>query len=147
MISFEKSFLLSFKLMGIISLLFLLYMGIAKGHTMYLFYFKLKNNDKVYAYDDFSNDGLHPIVYTENEKHLGDLINFYEKQLHDINSSLPFEPKFAPIMRPIYVVNYIDKDSAIIEFIDIETCCWGYIHGYLYSKTIHTKPPSPERIQ
>ncbi len=45
----------------------------------------------------------------------------------------------------MFLLVYIDKDSTIVEIVDFNTKCWGYIKGYVYFTNIHTKPPSKER--
>ncbi len=123
-----------------------MYALVSMGHARYLF-FKLKNNKKVYVYDDFSGKGLNCILYVEDINDCPKLLNYYSLRKKGVNGTLPFRLRYLSVERPVYIINYIGRDSSIIEFIDIATCCWGYVHGFVDKSTSHLSAPSKERLK
>lgn len=123
-----------------------MYALVSMGYARYLF-FKLKNNSKVYVYDDFSCKALNRILYVDDINDCPKLLNYYSLQKKGVNEVIPFRLRYLSVERPVYVINYIGKDSSIIEFIDIATCCWGHVHGFVDKSTTHVSPPSEEHLK
>lgn len=109
--------------------------------------FKVKDNSKVYVYDDFSGKGLNGILYAANVNDCEKLIDYYSSERKGEQAFIPVPTRYLRVDRPVYVINYIGKDSSIIEFIDIATCCWGHAHGFVDKSTTHVSPPSEERLR
>jgi hypothetical protein len=145
MISPQKSFVLAVKAVVFMSCIFFAYVGISKAYTWYLFN-KFKNNPKLYVYDNFSGKSLNPILYVSDVLDSIKLKEYYRAQMKGIEKSIPFELKYLPVDRPVFVIRYLDNDSSIIEFVDIATCCWGHVRGYIYGSTAHELPPDNERL-
>lgn len=145
MLSPVKSFLLAIKVVVGMATIFFLYIGILKGYSWYL-YHRIKDNQKLYVYDDFSGKSLNAILYIENISDTLKLKEYYSFQKKGIEKPIPFKLRYVPVDRPVFIMGYIDKDSTIIEFVDVETCCWGYIRGYVSKATTHDVPPTTQQL-
>ena len=141
---FAKSFLIA----AFVCILFFagmyIYAAIAKYRTKELFK-AVQNHEKLYVYETYFG-ALNAVMYVVNLKDTSALITYYQRDAkHDtVTNYINFEINTFPISlhEPIYVYNYLNKGSNIIQLVDFNTKCWGYIQGYVYKPTTHfTAPP------
>lgn len=48
---------------------------------------------------------------------------------------------------PMYVYSYLKSGSKIVQMIDFDAHCWGYVKGYLYTPTTHRYAPPDSLIK
>jgi hypothetical protein len=48
---------------------------------------------------------------------------------------------------PIYVYKYLNKGSRVVELVDFDIDCWGYIRGYVYKPATHLLPPADSLVK
>jgi hypothetical protein len=112
-------------------------------------YEKVQHHDKLYVYETYYG-ALNAAFYVENLKDTSELIDFYVKYAkHDSNAYFNFPIKTMPIgmHEPIYVYRYLSKNSEIVEMVDFNKSCWGYIKGYVYKPTTHTSTPPDSLVK
>ena len=121
---------------------------IEQHHAKALFE-QVKNHDKLYVYETYFG-ALNPVFYVKNFKDTADLINYYSKVAkHDTSAFFNFEINTMPISmyEPMYVYSYLKKGSKIVQMIDFDVHCWGYVKGYVYKPTTHRCPPPDSLIK
>jgi hypothetical protein len=108
---------------------------------------KVKNNDKVFVYETYSG-ALNNVLYVEKLKDTTDLIDYYYKLENKDTAYINFDIKFMPLTlyKPIYTVRKLGKASKIIEVVDFNTKCWGYIKGYICYANTHRNAPSDSLV-
>lgn len=112
-------------------------------------YKKVQNNMRYYVYDDFSN-ALNSVLYITDLKDSNALISYYYYQSIKRDSPAHMsEMLFLPISvsKPIYLLKEIAPNSNIMEVVDFDTICWGYIKGYAYRGTLHKNPPPDSLVR
>lgn len=112
-------------------------------------YEQVKNHDKLYVYEAYSGV-LNPVLYVKDLKDTAELINYYSKvEKNDTSAFFNFEIKMmrTTMYEPMYVYNYQKKGSKIIQMIDFDVHCWGYVKGYLYKPTTHRHAPPDSLIK
>ena len=74
------------------------------------------------------------------------LVKYYKEVEKGENPVFNFPLKTLPTDDPVYVMNYIDKDSLIVEIVSYydRGIKFGgnYLRGYVYGKTLHSSPAS-----
>jgi len=89
-------------------------------------------------------------MYVEDVKDTAELINYYDRVAkHDTTASINFPIKSMPISLhvPIYVYKYLNKGSRVVELVDFDIDCWGYIRGYVYKPATHLLPPADSLVK
>lgn len=113
-------------------------------YTKYLFN-EVKDNNKVFVYETYTG-ALNPVLYVTDLQDTSELIAYYDKiAKHDMaNAFFNFRINFMPttLYQPIYTGKSMGKASKIVEVIDFNTKCWGYIRGYICLSTTHKIAPS-----
>jgi hypothetical protein len=111
---------------------------------------RVENNDKLFVYEAYLG-GLNAAMYVDDLKDTSKLIEFYNKldRRDTVTAFINFKIRFMPITfyEPIYVYRYLNKGSKIVELIDFNTKCWGYMKGYVYKGVTHLKPPAASLIK
>ena len=114
-----------------------------KRHAQQL-YHDVQSHERLYVYETFFG-ALNNVLYIENLKDSTSLINFYDSAAKRINTTIgEYEIQTMPIheIQPLYVLKDLGATSRMIEVIDFDTTCWGYIRGYVYKATTHKNPPA-----
>lgn len=124
---------------------FFSYVFLAKQYTKHLFS-KYIDNSKVYVYETYYG-AINNVYYITDLSDSVNLIKYYSAVIKGdtAHAFLNFEIKSMPYNNLIYVKNFGKKGSNIVELIDFNTDCWGYIEGYVYKPTIHTQK-APEEL-
>jgi len=101
-------------------------------------YFKeIKNNKQYYCYD-LSTKALNASFYVENLADTKKLEQYYDSTNFGKNPSFSFPIKFVVLFKKVYAIgNPIKNDNKITEFVDFDTTCYGYVHGYTYTKNLY----------
>jgi hypothetical protein len=110
---------------------------------------QVENHDKLYVYETYFGS-LNAVMYVEDVKDTADLINYYNRiAKRDTTAYINFPIKCMPISLyvPIYVYKYLNKSSKVVELVDFDVKCWGYIRGYVYKPTTHEHPPADSLIK
>jgi len=110
---------------------------------------QVKNHDKLYVYETYFG-ALNAVMYVKDVKDTTKLINYYSKvEKHDTSAVINFEINTMPISmyEPIYVYRYLEKGSKIVQMIDFDVRCWGYVKGYVYEPTTHHCAPPDSLIK
>ena len=126
----------------------LIFVGVSKYHAKYLFE-KTRTNEKVYTYETYFG-ALNSAMYVDDLNDTSELINYYTKlEKNDTPAYINFPIKTMRITlhNPMYVYKYMNKSSKIVELIDFDTVCWGYMKGYLFKPTVHSYPPPDSLIK
>lgn len=105
----------------------------------------LKENERIYCYN--VKDGyLDPAFYVNDSSSSIELFNYYKQVEKGINPPISFKIQMLITLgEPLILLGY-NKDSSIVEFVDINTKCWGYEKGFLYSKSVHKSLPNDSLI-
>ncbi len=113
-------------------------------------YHKVKNNDKVFVYETYLGS-LNSVMYVDDLQDTMKLIKYYNKlaKLDTATAFIDFEIKSMPLTfyKPIYVYKKLNKGSNIVELVDFNKKCWGYMAGYVYKPTTHENPPPDSLIK
>lgn len=131
-----------------LNIFWFVYTKIAIYHAKVLFK-EVQNHDKLYVYDNYY-PALNAAFYVEDLKDTAALISYYNKVAkHDTTDSISFEINFMRLTlhEPMYVYGYLNKGSKIIQLIDFDKDCWGYLKGYVYRPTTHLNPPPDSLIK
>ncbi len=128
------------------------------GHYLFVFYSQyraktlyniVKSHQKFFIYETY-RVRLNNVLYVEKCKDTAELINYYAREdKKDTLATFNFDIRFMPISKyqPVYVVNIPAKGSNVIEVVDFNTKCWGFIKGYVYKQTAHINPASDSLIK
>jgi hypothetical protein len=108
-------------------------------------YTSLKNNERIYCY--IINDGyLSPAYFVNDSLSSIELLNYYKQVENGKNPPIVFKIQMLLTLgEPLILLGY-NKDSSIVEFVDINTRCWGYEKGYLYINSVHKSLPNDSLI-
>jgi len=112
-------------------------------------YQKVQHHDKLFVYETYFGV-LNPVLYVKDLKDTAELISYYSKvEKKDTSAFFNFQIKMMRIcMRePMYVYNNPKKGSKIVQMIDFDVNCWGYVEGYLYKPTTHRYAPPDSLIK
>jgi hypothetical protein len=112
-------------------------------------YGQVRNRDKLYVYETYSGV-LNPALYVKDLKDTAELISYYSKvEKNDTSAFFNFEIKMMRITmhEPMYVYSYQKKGSKIVQTVDFDVHCWGYVKGYLYKPTTHRYAPPDSLIK
>lgn len=109
------------------------------------YYNKIKDLPRYYVYDT-TYGAINSVYYIKDLKYSEELITFYEKSLAGENPSIPFPIIAMPYDKPLIVVGY-SRDSLLVEVVDFNTSCWGYIKGYVYRGMLHPNQASIKLIE
>jgi hypothetical protein len=127
----------------------LLCIAIQKHYTKVLFE-QVKDHDKQFVYETYTR-ALNAVMYVDDPKDTAALITYYSRlsKLDTATNYINFKIQSMRITlyKPIYVYQYLKKGSQIVELIDFNTKCWGYIKGYVYLPTTHAKAPADSLIK
>lgn len=105
----------------------------------------LKKNERIYCYN-IEKGRLASAFYVNDSISSIKLFNYYKLVEKGINPPIPFKIQgLITLSEPLILLGY-NKDSSIVEFVDINTRCWGYEKGFLYSKSVHKSLPSDSLI-
>jgi len=144
-----KIWLCSILIIGItVNLGMYIYVKIAQYRARALFG-QVKNHDKVYVYETYFG-ALNAVMYVVDLKDTSALIDYYAKvEKHDTSAVINFEINFMRLTlhEPIYVSKYFNKGSNIMQIVDFDNHCWGYVEGYIYKPTSHISAPPDSLIK
>lgn len=145
-----KKYKLFFKILCTIMLVFF---GVMYGYIYYAqntaknYYARaMAINERVYVYETYSK-ALNPVLYIEDLTDSSALISYYKKQENGVETPLYFPIKFMTLTltKPIFKLGKVGEN--LIEVVDIDTACWGYIKGYVYMGTVHGELPNDSLIK
>lgn len=101
----------------------------------------------MYCYETFSgpvNSALYVDYKSDGEK----LIQYYKLVEKGENPIINFPLKGLPTDTPVYILEYIGKDSALVKVAQytnrIGKIRMEFIEGYVYNETLHSSPPLPK---
>ena len=138
-----KIWLISIVVIGVgLNLFMFIYVQIAKYHAKAL-YKEVANHDKFFVYETYTR-ALNPVFYVENLEDTSALITYYQRlaKLDTATNYINFEIQMLiTTHEPIYVYKPFNKSSNIVQFIDFDKGCWGYMKGYLYKGNTHIVAP------
>ena len=115
-----------------------------KRHQAKTYYGEIKDNPRVYCYDT-TFGALNPAYYITDLKHKEDLIQVYDSTAVSKLMPIKFPIRFMPHRKEVILIGYMDADSTIAEVVAFNTDCWGYVHGYIDTYTMHLRPPSKRK--
>lgn len=105
----------------------------------------LNKNERIYCYN-LEEGCLAPAFYVNDSSSSIKLFNYYKQVEKGINPPIPFKIQMLITLRdPLILLGY-NQDSNIIEFVDINTKCWGYEKGFLYYNSVHKSLPTDSII-
>jgi hypothetical protein len=105
----------------------------------------IKNNPKVFIYDT-SYRVINPVLYITNLNYKESLITYYKNI--ELKNEIPidFPLNYMRFPDPVFLIGSLKQDTSIVEVVDFNTHCWGYVKGYVYYKTVHLDAPSDSLI-
>lgn len=106
------------------------------------YYESIKHHPQSFCYHLHGGE-LNPSLYIKDSGQMKKLLDFY----NDSNHYLPDPILYLNIYKKIFIIKYVTPDSSIAEFADFDTNCWGYIHGFVYHKELHTALPPDSLIK
>jgi hypothetical protein len=109
------------------------------------YYNSIKDNLKVFVYDT-TYGVINPVLYITNLKNKESLITYYENV--ELKNEIPidFSMNYMRFPDPVFLIGSLKQDTSIVEVVDFNTHCWGYVKGYVYYKTVHLDAPSDSLI-
>jgi hypothetical protein len=110
------------------------------------YYDQVKNNVEAYCYDTLRNT-LNNAYYITDLKFKDALINHYLLVVKRKNPPIEFPIKFMPYEKKIFILGNVEPDSMLFEFVDFDTTCMGYVHGYIHRFTLSPQLPSYKLIE
>lgn len=106
------------------------------------FFNQIKDYPQYYCRDTF-RQALNPAIYIEDAKESGKALEiYYDSVQKGYNPPYHFPINYLPEFKRIYIIRHPFNDSLLSEFYDFDTTCYGYVHGYVYSKTLYKGLPS-----
>lgn len=111
------------------------------------FHKNIRNHKQMFCYETFRGSSNSAFVI-ENLLFKDSLVKYYKDVEKGENPIFNFPLKTLPTDNPVFVINYIDKDSLIVEVVSYydRGIKFGgdYLRGYVYGKTLHKSPPMPK---
>ena len=101
----------------------------------------MRSKQKMYCYQQYWGP-VNPVLFVEKKKYIDSLITYY-KQLENGDKDVVFNfpPSTIPTDTCVYLLGY-ERDSTIAKIICYDNWQDGfYVKGYVYSATLHFKPP------
>jgi hypothetical protein len=102
------------------------------------YYKSVMGNELIYTYDTL-HKSLNRAYYIEDLRYRDDFISFYENFRKGDEAYAPFPLKQLPFNKKIFKIAALD--SSVIEVVDFDTLCWGYIHGYVHKGSVTSTLP------
>ena len=131
--------------------LFIIILSIGVIFSLILIHFYVERHDKAirnypirYCYQEYSGPP-NSVLIIEDEKDIQALIDHYTKLEKQTQDYFEFDLRTLSMYDPVYLISYYGKDSLVAEVVSFNN--YGikfggaYIKGFVYSKTLHLKPP------
>lgn len=104
----------------------------------------IRSKPKMYCYDTFSGP-VNSALYIKNLKDSADFLQYYRKLSSGETPVGNFPLNGIDPNSPVYIQEYVNKDSSIVEIINYYQSPLKsrpfFLRCYVYSSTLHTFPP------